>query len=45
VRTTPRGGAPGAAPAIAAANVPAISASPAGADTITFSGTSLAVPN
>jgi hydroxybutyrate-dimer hydrolase len=45
VRTTPRGGTPGAAPAITAANVPAISASPAAADAITFSGTTLAVPN
>jgi hydroxybutyrate-dimer hydrolase len=45
VRTTPRGGTPGAAPAITAANVPAISASPAAADAITFSGTSIAVPN
>jgi hydroxybutyrate-dimer hydrolase len=45
VRTTPRGGTPGAAPAITAANVPPISASPAAADAITFSGTTLAVPN
>lgn len=45
VRTTPRGGAPGAAPAITAANVPAISAAPAAANQIGFSGTTLAVPN
>ena len=45
VRTTPRGGAPGAAPAITAANVPAISTAPAAGDQIGFTGTSLAVPN
>jgi len=45
VRTTPRGGAPLAAPAITAANVPAISSAPAAANQIGFSGTSLAVPN
>ncbi len=45
VRTTPRGGAPGAAPAITAANVPTISAAPAAANQITFAGSSLAVPN
>ena len=45
VRTTPRGGAPGAAPAITGVNVPAISAAPAGGDTIVFSGTALNVPN
>ncbi len=45
VRTTARGGVPGAAPAIAAANVPAISATPAVADQIGFAGTSLSVPN
>jgi hydroxybutyrate-dimer hydrolase len=45
VRTTPRGGAPGAAPAITVANVPAISASPAAANRIGFSGTSVSVPN
>jgi hydroxybutyrate-dimer hydrolase len=45
VRTTPRGGTPGAAPQILPANVPAISAAPAAADQITFTGTSLAVPN
>ena len=45
VRTTPRGGTPGAAPAISASNVPAFVATPAAANTIGFSGTSLAVPN
>ncbi|MDB5899632.1 MAG: D-(-)-3-hydroxybutyrate oligomer hydrolase-like protein [Ramlibacter sp.] len=44
VRTTPRGGVPGAAPAITAANVPPISPAPAAADQIGFSGTSLTVP-
>lgn len=45
VRTTPRGGTPGAAPAITSANVPPASASPAAGDAITFSGTALVVPN
>ena len=45
VRTTARGGAAGAAPAITAANVPAISASPVAADQIGFAGTALSVPN
>jgi hydroxybutyrate-dimer hydrolase len=45
VRTTPRGGVPGAAPAITAANVPGIASAPAVADQIVFSGTSLSVPN
>jgi hydroxybutyrate-dimer hydrolase len=44
VRTTPRGGVGGAAPAITGANVPAFSTAPAAADQITFSGTSIAVP-
>ena len=45
VRTTVRGGTPGAAPAITAANVPAISAAPVAANQIVFSGSTLAVPN
>ena len=45
VRTTPRGGAPLAAPALTAANVPPFSATPAAANQIGFSGTSLSVPN
>lgn len=45
VRTTPRGGAPGLAPAITAANVPPFSAAPAAADQIGFAGTSVNVPN
>jgi hydroxybutyrate-dimer hydrolase len=44
VRTTPRGGTPGAAPAITAANVPTFSATPSAADAITFSGTTLTIP-
>ena len=45
VRTLPRGGTAGAAPALTAANVPAISAAPAAADAITMSGTTLVVPD
>ena len=44
VRTTPRGGTPGAAPALQAAQVPSIKAAPAAADTIDFSGTTIRVP-
>jgi hydroxybutyrate-dimer hydrolase len=45
VRATPRGGLPGAAPAITAANVPPLAAAPLAADRIGFAGTALAVPN
>jgi len=45
VRTTPRGGTPGAAPAITAANVPPIAASPASGDQITFSANTVQVPD
>ncbi len=45
VRATSRGGVPGAAPAITAANVPTIKAAPLVADQIGFAGTSLNVPN
>ena len=45
VRTTPRGGIPGAAPALNAGNVPAFSAAPSASNQIGFSGTTLAVPN
>ena len=45
VRATPRGGVPLAAPAITAANVPAISATPLVANQIGFAGTSVNVPN
>lgn len=44
VRATPRGGSPGAAPAITAANVPAIAAAPAAGNAITISGNTLQVP-
>ncbi len=44
VRATPRGGSPGAAPALTAANIPPISTAPAAADRITFSGTTIVVP-
>lgn len=44
VRTTPRGGTPGAAPAITAANVPPVAATPAAGDTITFSNNVLQIP-
>ena len=44
VRATPRGGVPGAAPALAAANIPPISATPAAGDRIGFTGTTLTVP-
>ena len=45
VRTIPRGGAPGAAPAITAANVPAFVAPPAAANAITVSGNIVTVPD
>ncbi len=45
VRTTPRGGTPGAAPAITAANVPPIAAAPAAGNVITFSGNVLTIPD
>jgi hydroxybutyrate-dimer hydrolase len=45
VHTTPRGGTPGAAPQITAANVPPISQSPASGSLITFSGTTLTIPD
>jgi hydroxybutyrate-dimer hydrolase len=45
VRTVPRGGTPGAAPAITAANVPAIAAAPAAGDAITMNGNVLVVPD
>jgi hydroxybutyrate-dimer hydrolase len=45
VRTTPRGGTPGAANAIAAANVPGIAATPAAADRITVDATALKIPD
>lgn len=45
VHTVPRGGAPGAAPALTAANVPPIQAAPGPADLITFSRGTLFVPD
>ena len=45
LRTVPRGGSPGAAPAIGAANVPGFVTTPAPADAITFSGTTVTVPD
>jgi hydroxybutyrate-dimer hydrolase len=45
VRTTPRGGTPGAAPPITSANVPPIQAAPAASDLITFSHGTLHVPD
>ncbi|GIZ52538.1 D-(-)-3-hydroxybutyrate oligomer hydrolase [Noviherbaspirillum aridicola] len=44
VRTVPRGGAPGAAPAITAANVPPIQPAPAAENRITFEGGAANIP-
>lgn len=45
VRATPRGGAPGAAPAITAANVPAVATTPTPGNEIAFGVTTISVPN
>ncbi len=45
VRTTPRGGTPGAAPALTIANVPGIASAPPASDQITFSNNTLTVPD
>ena len=45
VRTTPRGGVPGAAPPITPANVPPISAAPAAGDLISYGSNTLAIPD
>ncbi len=45
VRTLPRGGTPGAAPAITATNVPPFVTTPAAANAITVSGNTVSVPN
>jgi hydroxybutyrate-dimer hydrolase len=45
VRTIPRGGEPGKAPAITAANVPPIVTSPSAANAITFAGATLVIPD
>jgi hydroxybutyrate-dimer hydrolase len=44
VRATPRGGSPGAAPALTSTNIPPIATTPAAADAIGITGTTLAVP-
>lgn len=44
VRTTPRGGTPGAAPAITSVHVPAIAANPVAGDVISFTGNTIAIP-
>jgi hydroxybutyrate-dimer hydrolase len=44
VRTVPRGGVPGSAPAITVANVPALAATAAAGNAITFSGSTVTVP-
>ena len=45
VRTTPRGGTPGAAPAITATNVPRIATTPADADKIGLASGAITVPD
>jgi hydroxybutyrate-dimer hydrolase len=45
VRTIPRGGTPGSAPAITTSNVPPISAAPSAANQISFSGNTLTIPD
>ena len=45
VRTLPRGGTPGAAPAITAAHVPAIASAPIPANTIVFGANSITIPD
>lgn len=45
VRTVPRGGTPGAAPAVTTANLPAIAAAPVGADLITVQRGTVRVPD
>jgi len=45
VRTTPRGGTPGAANAITSANVPAIAAAPAATERISIEGSTLRLPD
>ncbi|SFD55633.1 D-(-)-3-hydroxybutyrate oligomer hydrolase [Paracidovorax konjaci] len=45
VRTVPRGGTPGGAPAITAANVPPIAATPAAANAITVTSGAISVPD
>jgi len=45
VRTVPRGGTPGAAPALTAANVPPMSAAPTAGNQITFSNNTVTIPD
>lgn len=45
VRTMPRGGTPGAAPAITTANVPPIASTPTAANAITFASNTLTIPD
>jgi hydroxybutyrate-dimer hydrolase len=45
VRTTPRGGTPGSAPAITPANVPPIQQAPLASDLITFSNNTVNIPD
>jgi hydroxybutyrate-dimer hydrolase len=45
IRTVPRGGVSGAAPALTLANVPAIATAPLAADQISLSGTTLKIPD
>lgn len=45
VRTVPRGGTPGAAPALTLANVPPISAAPAAGNQISFSNNTVTIPD
>jgi hydroxybutyrate-dimer hydrolase len=45
VRTTPRGGTPGAAPAITKANVPSIATTATAANAITFASNTLTIPD
>ncbi|ABM33572.1 putative D--3-hydroxybutyrate oligomer hydrolase lipoprotein transmembrane [Paracidovorax citrulli AAC00-1] len=45
VRTVPRGGTPGSAPAITAANVPPIAAMPVAADAVAITSGAIAVPD
>ncbi len=45
VRTVPRGGTPGAAPALNLAQLPQIAATPPAADAITFAGSTMKIPD
>ena len=45
MRTLPRGGTPGTAPALSAANVPPIAPQPAAGDRILFQDNTLTVPD